>query len=278
MKKLTTGKNAGFVSMYDRGLNRIKENSFMLARLEMKLSKTEDMSYQKASIFHGALMELISEEYADELHLSKLHPYTQHLERRSEDWYWVVTTLSEKAHDEIIQNKLLRVNGVYLFKKDLKIDIIEKNHTIVEDADLAKSFYNEKPERYITLKIVTPLSFKTKGRYINYPDIRLIYQSIMNKYDSVNADEAIYDEETLDELTQNTALNRYELRSMGFSLEGIKIPSFIGKMTLRVGGTQTMCSFANMLFRFSEYSGIGIKTALGMGAISLEKKKQNNLD
>ena len=32
-------------------------------------------------------------------------------------------------------------------------------------------------------------------------------------------------------------------------------------------GTKTMTNFANMLFEFGEYSGVGIKTALGMGCI-----------
>ena len=88
----------------------------MLAKLEMKLSKTENMSYHMASAFHGALMEIISDEYAEELHFSRLHPYTQHLERRGEDWYWVVTALNERACDELIKKALLRTMGVHFFR------------------------------------------------------------------------------------------------------------------------------------------------------------------
>ena len=104
---------------------------------------------------------------------------------------------------------------------------------------------------------------------MNYPDIRSIYASLMSKYDAVNQDESMKDEESLDLLASSTTVNRYELRSAGFSLEGIKIPSFIGKMTFRINGAQTLCNFADMLFRFGEYSGVGIKTSLGMGAVRL---------
>ena len=52
----------------------------MLARLEMKLKCEEELNYQMSSLFHGVLMELLPKEYADCLHLSQLHPYTQHLE------------------------------------------------------------------------------------------------------------------------------------------------------------------------------------------------------
>lgn len=51
-------------------------------KLELKLKSQEELSYQMASLFHGALMELLPQEYGDYLHLSQLHPYTQHLEYR----------------------------------------------------------------------------------------------------------------------------------------------------------------------------------------------------
>ena len=241
----------------------------MLARLEMKLSHYENMSYQMASSFHGALMEIIPTDYADELHISRLHPYTQHLERRGDEWYWIVTALNEEACDKLIRNTLIDKESIFLNKKEINIDIIDRQYTEITDRELASSFYNDKADRYHTLYFVTPASFKIDGRYMNYPDIRSIYASLMSKYDAVNQDESMKDEESLDLLVSSTTVNRYELRSAGFSLEGIKIPSFLGKMTFRINGAQTLCNFADMLFRFGEYSGIGIKTSLGMGAVRL---------
>ncbi len=247
----------------------------MLAKLEMKLTKTDDMSYQMSSLFHGVLMQLIDENYADELHSSKLHPYSQHIERRGDDWYWIVNTLSEKACDVLIKDSLLKINCIYLNKKNLSIGIEEKKYTELNDRELADCFYKEKAERYVTLQFLTPTAFKMNGRYINLPDIELIFANIMNKYDAANANDTVKDEETLMQLTQYTSLNRYELRSTLFSLEGIRIPAFTGKMTLKLNGTQTMCSFSNMLLKFSEYSGIGIKTSLGMGAVRvIQERKQ----
>ena len=51
----------------------------MLAKLELKLKCEKELTYQMSSLFHGALMELLPEEYADYLHISSLHPYAQHL-------------------------------------------------------------------------------------------------------------------------------------------------------------------------------------------------------
>ena len=55
----------------------------MLSKIELKLNHSEEIVYQMSSLFHGALMEMLPEEYAEYLHVSQLHPYTQHLEFRN---------------------------------------------------------------------------------------------------------------------------------------------------------------------------------------------------
>ena len=48
----------------------------MLTRLEMKLKSESEITYPMVTLFHGALMEIIPEDYASYLHISQLHPYT----------------------------------------------------------------------------------------------------------------------------------------------------------------------------------------------------------
>ena len=64
------------------------------------------------------------------------------------------------------------------------------------------------------------------------------------------------DEETLEQLCANAQIVRYDLKSVSFSLEGVRIPSFIGKITIRMNGTKTMAGFANMLIEFGTFSGV----------------------
>ena len=61
------------------------------------------------------------------------------------------------------------------------------------------------------------------------------------------------DEETLEQLCANAQIVRYDLKSVSFSLEGVRIPSFIGKITIRMNGTKTMAGFANMLIEFGTF-------------------------
>ncbi len=248
----------------------------MLAKLKMKLDKKEELSWQMASLFHGVLMELLPEDYAAELHVSKRHPYTQHIERCGEEWYWIVTALNEETANKMLKGVLMGLTEFVLKKHQLSIRILEKSYKEMSNQELARAFYQEQASHYITVQFITPTSFKQNGRYVNYPDIRSIFSSLMNRYDASNAEESMRDEDTLEQLTEKTVLSRYELRSTIFCIEGIKIPAFIGKITLRIDGTQTMANFANMLLNFGQYSGIGIKTALGMGAIRLLEGRSEN--
>jgi len=246
----------------------------MPSRLDMTLSGAEQLNYQMASLFHGALMEMLPEAYVAELHESMLHPYTQHLEMRNHQWHWVVTTLNDRAKDLIIDQTLAQKKQVDIKKHELVVRIAEKNMSELTDKELSSQFYQEDAPRTISLQFLTPTAFKIDGRYVFYPDIRSIYLSLMNKYDAASKAGSMKDEDALELLCRNTSLFRYDLRSTLFSMEGVKIPSFVGKITFRMHGAQTMTNLAQMLFRFGEYSGIGIKTALGMGAVKMLSEEE----
>lgn len=250
----------------------------MLARLDLKLECAERLSYQMSSLFHGALMEMLPEVYAEYLHHSQLHPYTQHLEMREKEWYWIVCCLDKAAVQYIIREVLFKLEYLEIKKRNLQVHIIGKQYHEIAQKELLNSFYEMQSERYTELHFLTPTAFKQKGRYIFYPDIRCIYQSLMNKYDAAAKEESMIDEEALTQLCENTQIIRYDLKSVYFYLEKVRIPAFIGKVTIKMSGTQTMANFARMLFEFGTYAGIGIKTALGMGAYRLLEKGEMKID
>ncbi len=245
----------------------------MLIRLELKLKCDGEINYQMTSLFHGALFELLPYEYADYLHLSQLHPYAQHLEFKAGSWYWVVCCLNKEAAKRIIDETLMPLEYIVLKKRSLRINIIEKHCEEMTYRSLMDKFYEEESERYIQIRFVSPTAFKQSGRYLFYPEIRCVFQSLMNKYDSVDDEHTMVDADTLEQLTENTRIVQYDLKSVKFHLEGVKIPAFIGTITIKMQGSQTMTNFANMLFEFGEYSGVGIKTALGMGCIKLVRER-----
>ena len=82
------------------------------------------------------------------------------------------------------------------------------------------------------------------------------------------------DEETLASLTESSSIVQYKLRSTFFLLEGVRIPAFKGEIKIKIAGTATMAKYARLLTRFGEYSGVGIKSAIGMGALQLKEAKK----
>lgn len=162
--------------------------------------------------------------------------------------------------------------NITLNKEKEPISFVSKQLKMVSQEQLMDHFYNKPAERYLEIRILTPMSFKSYGRYINYPDLRLIYQSLMNKYDSVLKEASMFDEDTLDMLVEGSEIVKYNLRSYLFPLQGVKIPSFFGTMTIKVTSTDTAAKFIRLLLEFGEYSGVGIKTGLGMGAIQIIRR------
>lgn len=239
----------------------------MLSRYDFQLEPEGELSYRMSSLFHGALLELLPGEYADFLHQSRLHPYAQHLERRGGKWHWVVNMLDDEAIS-IIGSKLKETTTLYLKKHDLRISLILSSENMMSDDSLNELFYGTHTSRVFNLDFKTPTAFKRQGKYLFYPDLFCLFQSLMQKHDAIY-DKGFMDQEALEDMVSNTEIIRYDLRSTMFSLEGVQIPAFLGKIRIKVRGPETMGNFAHMLLRFGEFSGIGIKTAIGMGAYEL---------
>lgn len=119
----------------------------MLARLDMRLKCTEELSYQMSSLFHGAIMELISQEYAGYLHNSQLHPFTQHLEKREKEWHWIVCCMDETAVQYMMNETLLKLEVLEIKKRGLQISIVEKDYRIMRQKELLERFYERRSGR-----------------------------------------------------------------------------------------------------------------------------------
>ncbi len=249
----------------------------MLAKLDIKLDSGENLlSYLMSSSFHGALMKMLPGDYADELHESALHPYTQHLEEDNEGgWHWVITALNQETTEKLIQENVMREKEIYLDKHDFSVQLLEKKYTEVSEDALDRYFYRKEAERSLTIRFLTPTAFKQRKRYVNYPDLRLIYGSLLKKYAAARQEEMA--EELLEQLVSATSISRYSLHSTWFSLENVQVPAFAGSMTLRLDGTPMQANLAQLLFFFGSYSGIGIKASIGMGAIAVGKTDKRKI-
>lgn len=242
----------------------------IFTQLRMEL-ESENLNYKQSSNLQGVIYEHISSSYVDELHLQQLHPYSQCLVKEGDKAVWYIKTMSEEANEEIIGALQKEEFQFFTIKNGTKVTITDKQLKTVDSADWMKEFYSVKGERYLRLEILTSTAFKQNGKYVIFPDLRLIYQSLMNKYSAVSTQMQMMDEDTLEQLVLNSEISRYRLHTISFPMEGIIIPGFCGELTIRLKGTDTLASYVRLLMRFGEFSGVGVKTAMGMGAIRIKE-------
>lgn len=248
----------------------------MIAKLVMELASDnpKNFSYHNSSLTQGILMEKISRNYGEVLHQSQLHPYSQSFIREGERLYWVVNTLNVEAAEQILVP--LEEEGfkqIYMRNRDCSLDIVGKKREQISYDKLLQDYYFVDRQRFLKIKFKTPTAFKQNKTYCIFPTPRLIFQSLMLRYDSCARENSCFDEEILKEYEQYSSIIQYKLQSTKFSMEGIKIPAFIGEVTIKVSGPQQMVNLAWMLMKFGTYCGVGIKTAMGMGAIEIEEKE-----
>ena len=246
----------------------------MLAKLEMIL-EGEQIDYRNSSNLQGVLMERIDTEYAEILHEQRLNPYSQYLIKNENQYIWCIQTLNEEAYEQMIQKMISQDFSEFQIKnKKSAIRITEKKLNIQKKANLMEQFYEEPGKKYYNIEFMTPTSFKRNGQYQIFPDLSLIYRSLMKKYSASTEELDMYDEDTLEQLVENSEITRYKLQSIGFPMEGITIPAYKGNITVKMKGNDTISRYARLLFSFGEYSGVGIKSAIGMGAMKCFDRKK----
>jgi len=217
-------------------------------------------------------MGRIGGAYANKLHESRLHPYCQSVIQQNGKNIWEICTTNAEAYQGILL-PLQDAGFRHFFMEDdqWEVDVVQKQMQQKTKSEFMDQYYFKDAGRYLNIEFRTPAAFKSQGEYVFLPELRLLYQSLMMKYSASSDDEAAEDEDVLEQLLAYSRVSKYRLRSCTYSLHRVRIPAFLGQLSIRVSGPQAMVNFLHMLFRFGEYSGIGIKTAMGMGNIKLNR-------
>lgn len=241
--------------------------------MTIKREGQENCNVNMASLFHGFLMEKIDPEYAGYLHQNSLKPYSQFLTGRGDEWQWRINTLTDDAFSMIALPLMdENVREIKLSGKNIAFKITEKltGENIGYERLTRRIYLESETKKTTKVKFLTPCSFKSGGSYVIFPDVRLIFQSLVNKFDMFSDSISVKDERAVQDLCEHTKIVGYKLRSTVFHVEGIKIPAFCGEITIKIYGPETLANLAGLLLKYACWSGIGIKTSLGMGAVDIE--------
>ena len=225
-----------------------------------------------ASLMQGVLMEQVETDFARSLHENRIHPYSQYVLATGNDITWTVNALSDEGKCQLIDPLMENLKEtIFLSHREETLQILEKSLVRADYEELIEKYYFGNCRRDLHISFLTPTSFKQNGKYCIFPTARLFFQSLMLRYDAGSKDSRIYSEEMVNEFEQYAEITDYRLRSVKYSMEGVRIPSFIGDCTFLIRGPQQLVNVAHLLAQAGCYTGVGIKTGMGMGAMSVRE-------
>lgn len=241
--------------------------------LKFKLSVPQGVRLQQAtgSLLHGVLMEHIDKDYATALHEQRLRPYSQYLAYNKEEnvWDWQLAVLNEQAQQELLAPAEVLPNKFLLKHNNVEVEIVDRKllPAITYDELAGKHFLNDSKLRYIDLQFVTSCSFKRDGGYVIFPQPELLISGLLRKWNIFADSNKLQERNLVASLCSEIYVADYRMQMQSFPIEGIRIPAFRGTYRLGLRNNMMANKVLTMLFDYAQYSGIGIKTALGMGGI-----------
>lgn len=223
------------------------------------------------SVFHGALMEQLPAEVAAHLHTEELRPYHQSiLFTRERGAVWRFGVLDEGLFCLLW----------YLFSERAGLELRQKGFSVAlgeprllqatsEEALADAAFAGDKVLRSAACQFLTPTSFKRDGAYQMFPDTQLILQSLLGRWRRFSEQVRLDEQDLAARLAPACRISSYRLQSAPFSLERHTICGFRGQLRLYFAGNEMVRRLLRLLFSFAPFAGVGIKTALGMGAVDV---------
>lgn len=248
----------------------------MLATLQIELDNKEEqrIKYSYGSLFQGLMMEYLDTTYVEYLHNQSLNPYSQYVyfDKEKNHYIWQISTLTKDAKIHIL-DKLVESIGssIRLVHNGLSFDILSKNIVNIQSYKelVDKIFLNENKKNIIKLNLLTPTTYKSNDEYQIFPSIKALYCSIYNKWNAFSDKISLADEEVFEHIITHSSIIKYNLKSIRYDLEKVRLNSFMGNIDILLKGPKELITISNLLFEYSQYCGLGAKTSMGMGGTKI---------
>ena len=218
-----------------------------------------------AYMLYAALLRETSTEFAANIHESTAAPISQYVVPAQGRLCWQVGLLGEACERELLP-VLLNKESYCLGKAATELT--------VEKAELERIFM---PQELVPtdlcgqaheLELCTPAAFKQQGRFVNRPEPRLIVQNLVRRWNGCLPEWSIgWDDAQITEVADALRLRGLRVQDQPYGIKGNAIPGFVGTMQLENTLDDPRREILDELLAFAVFSGLGVKTALGMGGI-----------
>lgn len=215
---------------------------------------------------HGAVMRLIPTELAAELHRNSRQPFSMFCMQAADGQSVMVRFSALTEQGELIAQALAaqeKIN-IYGIKKPLRRVNVQR----AEPFSAEGLFYAELPKGY-RVDFLTPAIFRRSGKSHCSPDLSRYLLSAAEKL--VEFERCEIDTERLMEYVRSIPLDSYSLSGQKYNVSGSVYNGMTGwAEILFPDRSAENAVLLNAVLRYAEYSGVGAKTAVGMGGVSVE--------
>ncbi len=210
------------------------------------------------------LLGEIPGEVAEALHETGEKPLSQYLGREGGNNIWTLNFLDDTLA-EAFRPALAGLEEVPLHTGRLRLHCAGTER--LDAQQLLFSVREGEPSRRMTLWFETPTAFKSEGRYAVFPQEKWLIRTLAARWSAAFPALPLDDADALASLERGLRIADYALHTTRYPLKNIKIPAFLGNVTIESRLAAPMEEVWQLLLRFAPYAGVGIKTALGMGAV-----------
>lgn len=145
------------------------------------------------------------------------------------------------------------------------INLMPGSNPLVKSSDYALLAQMPSGSPTLTLRFLSPTSFKFKGRHIQpMPLPELVFGSLLRRWNAFAPKELKFLK-----IPWNGLICDYELKTQTLTVENIDELGSIGWVRYRFLDTQ-QARIAAILANFASFAGVGRKTTMGMGQVMVE--------
>ena len=215
---------------------------------------------------YAALLERAAPEFGTQVHSGAATPVSQYVAGD----VWQVSVIGEAAISAL-EPALAGMDSIFLNRLGKRIALSRGDITGVDSVEelLCAPWVDRG-----TLRLMTPTAFKSGGAYQLLPTQRLVLQSLIQKWNSCFSGICPIEDEGggVDVLAEGLRYRSLYLESETYPMKHTKIPGTVGSIGIddRLEGANRQ--LLNALLAFGTFSGLGIKTALGMGGMTITTK------
>lgn len=218
---------------------------------------------------YGWLLEQLPEALGEQLHEQGEKPLSQYIryDKAANQTLWIVSVFQGELY-ELLAPVLESISCIALHQTTLQATLLHKQCFASAQELVLYAKGQQLPSR-LTIHFHTTGSFKQDGCYVIFPQTRLLLRSLLTKWNTWFPEYSLDDEDAVAALERGIRITDYQLRSGRYTLKSARIPGFSGRLTITSSLSAPMQEVWNLLLVFSTLSGIGIKTTLGMGGVTL---------